>query len=146
MSVYPEFPTVAAALEAWRAGKCPRRHVLVDGQVRDMLAEDRPVRVQREEYAEPKAASGFDEAFTALPYNVADLGSVYSAIVIDDGVQIVTDAPAPDAPWSWRLSIADVPARAAFSASVQSVRENWTVPRRGSSPVGLGALKEIGNG
>lgn len=37
-------------------------------------------------------------------------------------------------------------ARAAFSASVQSVRENWTVPRRGSSPVGLGALKEIGNG
>ena len=31
---------VAAALEAWRAGKCPRRHVLVDGQVRDMLAEE----------------------------------------------------------------------------------------------------------
>mgnify|MGYP003338075435 CR=1 FL=1 len=81
MSVYPEFPSVAAALEAWRAGQCPRRHVVVEGQVRDLLAEDRPVRVQREEYVEPRVGPVII---------VSD-----AAIVIDDGVQIVTDAPAP---------------------------------------------------
>ena len=91
MSVYPEFPTVAAALVAWRAGQCPRRHVLVDGQVRDMLAEDRPVRVQREEYAEPKAASGFDEATVRRVVRLIDL-SEYKRRQAAPGLKVTTKA------------------------------------------------------
>jgi environmental stress-induced protein Ves len=45
-------------------------------------------------------------------------------------LEIVTDAAAPDAPWSWRFSIADVPARAAFSAFAGFDR--WLLCREGA--------------
>ena len=38
MSVYVEYPTIAGALAAFGAGKC-RRHVRVDGHVRDLVQE-----------------------------------------------------------------------------------------------------------
>lgn len=81
MSSHPRFNALPEAIAMFVAGAC-RRWAIVDGHLVDLQQAARPVAVSRPEYQEPWSTMNIH-------------GEPVTAIAIDDGVQIVTDAPAP---------------------------------------------------